>query len=116
MTTKPKINPGEFRQKLLFQLPAGGKDDDGFPINEPVSYVTVRAKLKTLRGKTFYEAAKTNMRHNREFTFRYHSKLVDDVRPKHLEVMWKGTKHEIVSIENDDGLNITMTAYLRAVT
>ncbi|MED4162475.1 head-tail adaptor protein [Halalkalibacterium halodurans] len=113
---KPKINPGDFRQKLIFQIPSSGKDADGFPIDDPILYVTVRAKLKTLRGKTFYEAAKTNMRHNREFTFRYHPKLVDGVRPKNLEVVWKDTKHKIESIENDDGLNITMTAYLRAVT
>lgn len=109
------MNPGEFRHRITFQQPAGGTDDDGFPITEPVPYVTVWAKLKTLRGRTFYEAAQTNAEHNREFTIRYNKKLDDTVRPKNLQVVWKGIAHDLVSIENDDGLNKTMTVIVRAV-
>lgn len=110
------MNPGELKQKLIFRLEGGGVDNDGFPVEGPVDYVTARAKLKTLKGRTFYSAAQTNMEHSREFTIRYQKKLDDNLRPKGLKVMWKDKEHEIVSIENDDGLNISMTVILRLVS
>jgi len=110
------VNPGELKQRLIFQQPPGGTDSDGFPINEPTEYTRAWASLKTLKGSTFYAAAQTNMEHNRDFTIRYQRKLEDDVRPKGLIVVWKNIKHEIVSIENDDGLNVTMTVVCKAVS
>lgn len=110
------INPGDLKQRLTFLRPAGGKDDDGFPIDQPTEYTKAWGALKTLKGKSFYEAASTNMQHNREFTIRYQRKLADEVRPKGLIVMWKKIKHEIISIENDDGLNVSMTVVVQAVS
>lgn len=109
------MNPGDLRQKLTFQLSSGSQDADGFPILEPSTYTTAWGALKTLKGKTFYAAAQTNMENNRVFTIRYQRKLMDDERPKGLNVLWRGTSHEIESIENDDGLNISMTVILKAV-
>lgn len=110
------MNPGELKQKLIFQVPAGGQDEDGFPIEQPTTYLTARAKLKTLRGRNFYTAAQTNMEHNREFLIRYRKELLDEVRPPKLQVLWRGKKHDIESIEDDDGLRTTMTVIVKAVS
>lgn len=110
------INPGELKQRLIFQKPAGGTDDEGFPITNPTEYTKAWGKLKTLRGDTFYAAAQRNMEHNRNFTIRYQKKLEDGERPNGLIVTWKGIDHDIESIENDDGLNVSMTVILRAVS
>lgn len=109
------MNPGDLKQRLIFQQPDGGINENGFPIDGPVEYAKARAKLKTLKGRTFYAAASTNMEHNREFTIRYQRRLADDVRPKGLILVWKGINHEITSIENDDGLNVSMTVVAVAV-
>lgn len=110
------MNPGDLKQRLIFQQPAGGVDEDGFPINSPSTYTKAWAKLKTLKGKTFYAAATIGMEHNREFTIRYQRILEDEHRPKGLVVVWKSIDHEIISIENDDGLNVSMTVVVKAVS
>src|SRR5690606_6304878 len=109
------MNPGEFRHQITFTKPSEGTDEYGFPITEPQEYLKVWAKLRTLKGRTRYIAAQTNMEHNREFIIRYNKKLEDGVRPKNLQLVWKGITHDIVSIENDDGLNKTMTVVAKAV-
>lgn len=110
------MNPGDLKQRLIFQQPDGAVDESGFPIDGPTVYTKAWAKLKTLRGKTFYAAATTGMEHNREFTIRYQRKLEDEHRPKGLIVVWRNIDHEIISIENDDGLNVSMTVLVKAVS
>jgi len=110
------MNPGDFKQRLTFQIPKGGKDEDGYPIIEPIEYAKAWGSLKTLKGKTRFIAAQSQMEHMREFTIRYQRKLEDGERPKQLELVWKGKPHKIESIENDDGLNVTMTVFCKAVT
>ncbi|SFM36252.1 Phage head-tail joining protein [Gracilibacillus orientalis] len=51
------MNPGDLKQRLTFQKPAGGTNDNGFPITEPIKYKAVWGALKTLRGNQFYAAA-----------------------------------------------------------
>ncbi len=109
------MNPGKLRQRLIFQKPSEGKTVNGFPTGSPTIYLTANAALKTLKGSTFYAAASSNMESNRQFTIRYRKELMDGVRPKGLEVLWRDIVHEIASIENDDGLNKTMTVFLKAV-
>ncbi|MBD7937138.1 phage head closure protein [Cytobacillus sp. Sa5YUA1] len=109
------MNPGKFDQKLLFQT-SDGIDDDGFPTDSPSTFTIAWAELKTLRGKTFYSAAQSNMAHNRMFTIRYQKRLMDGFRPHNLIVVWRGIQHDIVSIENDDGQNATMTVVVKAVS
>ncbi|MEK4871577.1 phage head closure protein [Niallia sp. FSL W8-1348] len=104
------------KQKLIFQIPSGGTDEDGFPIDEPSTYTTAWGSLKTLKGSSFFSAARDNLQHNRVFTIRYQRRLMDDVRPSNLQVLWRGISHQIESIENDDGLNISMTVILKAVS
>lgn len=108
------INPGDFKQRLTFTQPLE-KNENGFPIPGSDTYTKAWGSLKTLKGKTFHEAAQTNREHNREFTIRYQSILADGVRPKHVKVKWRGITHDIESIENDDGLNATMTVRCEAV-
>ncbi len=110
------MNPGDLKQRLTFQTPAGGTDADGFPITEPVVYKQVRGALKTLKGQTRYIAAQSQMEHNREFTIRYQRALDDVNRPQGLTVMWNKKEHKLESIENDDGLNISMTVVVSAVS
>lgn len=109
------MNPGDLKHRITFVEPPGGTDEQGFPITEPVPYLTVWAALRTLKGRTFYKAAQINMEHNREFIIRYNRKLDEDIRPNKLQVVWNGVTHDIVSIENDDGLNKTMTVICKAV-
>lgn len=112
---KPRLNAGDLRQTLLFQYEGEGQDEDGYPIVGPVDYISTKAKLRTLKGRTFYAAAQENMENSREFTIRYRKELDDNLRPEGLYVLWKGNRHDIVSIENDDGLNATMTVFLKVV-
>lgn len=110
------MNPGELRQRLIFQRPSTSVDTDGFVTGAPTEYTRAWAALKTLKGKNFYAAAQNNMEHNRQFIIRYQLKLDEGVRPDGLVVMWKGIEHDIVSIENDNGLNQTMTIIVKAVS
>ncbi|MGM8213567.1 phage head closure protein [Virgibacillus sp. W0430] len=108
------INPGNLDQRLFFtQLLK--TNENGFPIPGSDIYTKAWGALKTLKGNTFYSAAQTNREHNREFTIRYQKKLVEGVRPKHVKVKWRDIEHEIESIENDDGQNVTMTVFCKAV-
>lgn len=113
------MNPGDLKQILIFQQPAGGVDDEGYPILDPTAYLKTRGALKTLRGTTRYVAAQSQKESNREFTIRYNRRLEDGERPDNLQLVWKknGTEivHDIESIENDDGLNKTMTVICKAV-
>ncbi|WP_242694725.1 phage head closure protein [Pseudogracilibacillus auburnensis] len=108
------INPGDFDQRLLFTQPLE-KNENGFPVPGTDIYSKAWGALKTLKGKTFYEAAQTNREHNREFTVRYQKILMDGIRPKHVKIKWRDIEHKIESIENDDGQNITMTVFCKAV-
>lgn len=108
------INPGDFDQRLIFTQPLQS-DEYGFSVPGSEIYTKAWGQLKTLKGKTFYEAAQTNREHNRVFTIRYQKKLMEGIRPKHVKVKWRGIEHEIESIENDDGQNVTMTVRCRAV-
>ncbi|QGH35136.1 phage head closure protein [Gracilibacillus salitolerans] len=109
------MNAGKLRERLKFQIPAGETNENGFPITEPTHYKTVWGGLKTLRGNRFYAAAQNNMENNREFTIRYQKSLDENERPNNLTVVWNKKEHEIVSIENDDGLNVSMTVVVRSL-
>ena len=111
----PYENSGAYRHRITFQIPAGGIDDEGYPIIEPIPYIKVWARVKTLKGRTRYIAAQSQMENNREFGIRYTNKLDEQIRPSNLQVVWNNTVHDIVSIENDDGLNKTMTVICKAV-
>lgn len=112
---KPKLNAGDLRQTLFFRYEGDGTDDEGFPATVDVDYISSRAKLRTLKGRTFFEAAQHNMENSREFTIRYRKELDETVRPQNLFTVWNDKKHTIHSIENDDGLNATMTVFLKLV-
>lgn len=113
---KSKLNAGDLRQTLYFRYEEDGADEDGFPSTVIVDYISSRAKLRTLKGRTFFEAAQHNLENSREFTIRYRPQLNEDVRPNNLFCVWNDEKHTIHSIENDDGLNATMTVFLKLVT
>lgn len=110
------MNTRKARQRIAFKRPIGGTDKDGFREKNYENYLTVYAELKTLKGRTFYAAAQNNMEHNREFKIRYTPLLSDAERPKGLVVFWNEIEHQIVSIENDDGLNRFMTVVVKAVS
>lgn len=109
------MNAGYFRQRLTF-IVNNRVDEYGYPTDEPTEYTKAWGKLKTLKGRTRFLAAQSQMEHNREFTIRYQKKLEDANRPTNLKAKWKGQLHDIESIESDDGLNVTMTVILKAVT
>ncbi|GAB2561103.1 phage head closure protein [Gracilibacillus alcaliphilus] len=110
------MNSGHFRHRLIFQKPAGGTDDEGFPITDPTEYTKAWASLKTLKGRSFYAAATSNNENMRDFQIRYQPKLSDEKRPKNLFVIWRGKKHTIESVEDDDGLKKTMSVRLKVVS
>ena len=112
---KPKLNAGDMRQTLIFQYEGEGQDEEGYPSTVAIDYISTKAKLRTLKGRTFYAAAQENMENSREFTIRYRKALDENSRPSGLFAVWNDKRHEIVSIENDDGLNATMTVFLKVV-
>ena len=108
------MNAGELNQRLMFQTP---KPKEGaYPVPGHDVYTKAWGKLKTLKGSTRFLAAQSQMEHNREFTIRYQSKLLDEVRPKELTVLWRNKEHEIESIEDIDGLRKEMLVVLKAVS
>ncbi|WP_018934604.1 phage head closure protein [Gracilibacillus lacisalsi] len=109
------MNAGDQRHRLIFKQ-NDAVDEEGYPIPGGVEYTRAWASLKTLKGNTRFLAAQSQMEHNREFTIRYQKKLLDSERPKSLIVYWRKKKHEIESIEDDDGLRQSMTVVLKAVT
>jgi len=110
------MNPGELKQRLYFKTPSEERNEDGYPVEGFTEYTKAWAKLKTLKGRTRILAAQAQMEHNREFEIRYQRKLADDERPPGLVLFWRGQEHKIESIENDDGLNKTMTVIANAVS
>jgi SPP1 family predicted phage head-tail adaptor len=109
------MNSGSMKHRIVFQSQKSERDREGFPVTGNVVYTKAWAELKTLKGKSLYDAAQSNTIHNRQFLIRYQSSLDDNKRPKNLQVHWNGMNHDIVSIENDDGLKRTMTVVVRAV-
>lgn len=108
------MNAGEQRHRLTFQTPK--PKEGGYPVPGHNIYTKAWGKLKTLKGSTRFLAAQSQMQHNREFTIRFQNKLMDDIRPKELTVLWRGEEHEIESIEDIDGLRKEMLIILKAVT
>lgn len=108
------MNQGRAKNRITFKTPSEGKDSDGFPIVDPVHYVTVFAELNTLKGRSFYAAAAEQKEFNREFSIRYQKKLDEKNRPENLIMFWNGLQHDFI-LENDDGLNVTMTVFAKAV-
>ncbi|WP_017470621.1 phage head closure protein [Amphibacillus jilinensis] len=109
------MNAGDQIHRLIFKQ-NHAIDEEGYPILSEIEYTKAWGSLKTLKGNTRFLAAQSQMEHNREFTIRYQKKLLDSERPKSLIVYWRKKKHEIESIEDDDGLMKTMTVILKAVT
>lgn len=111
----PVLNAGDLRHRLYFRYDSQGVDDDGFPMPIVTDYISAKAKLKTLKGRNFYMSAQENKENIREFTIRYRRELDDGRKPHGLFVVWKDKRHEIEFIENDNGLNATMTVLLKVV-
>lgn len=97
-------------QRITFLNPPGGQDEDGYPINEWMDHITVWASLKTLKGRSFYAAAGTNLQNNRMFEIRYRKNVDDSMRVK-----WRGVDHSIISLEDDDGQKKSMIIYCKVV-
>lgn len=108
------MNAGDKRQRLTFTLP---KEQSGpYPTPGYEVYTKAWGSLRTLKGSTRFAAAQAQMEHNREFTIPYQKKLLDEVRPTNITVLWRGKKHDIESIEDVDGLKEEMLVVLKAVT
>ena len=109
------MNAGDLDQRLYF-MQEGGTDEEGYPIRKPTEFTKAWGALKTLKGSTYFAAAQNNMQHVREFTIRFQTKLLDENRPKNLHVVWRNKKHEIESIEDEDGQKVKMIVRCKAVT
>ncbi|WP_054637180.1 phage head closure protein [Thalassobacillus sp. C254] len=107
------MNTARARQRITFLNPPGENIDiDGFPSKEWTPHVTVWAELRTLKGRSFYEAAQNQLENSRHFIIRYRKDLNDRMR-----VRWNGKDHELAApIENVDGLNREMDIRVKAVT
>lgn len=107
------MNPAKLRHRITFVKPPpdGATDADGFPITDWTPVVSVWASLVTPKGRTFYQAAAVQMERNREFTCRYRDDVDDRMR-----VRFKNVDYEIVSLNNDDGLNKTLTVICQEVS
>lgn len=97
-------------QRITFLNPPGGVNENGYPIKVWTEHITVWASLKTLKGRSFYAAAGTNLENNRMFEIRYRANVDDKMRIK-----WRGVEHEIISLEDDDGQRKKIIVYCKAV-
>lgn len=104
------MNPAKLDQRITFLNPPGAVTDSGFVSDDWTDYITVWASLKTLKGRSFYEAAGTNLENNRMFQMRYRPDVNDQMR-----IRWRGLDHSIISLEDDDGQKKTITIYCKAV-
>jgi SPP1 family predicted phage head-tail adaptor len=108
------VNAGELIHRLIFKQ-MDAVDNSGYPIPEGIDYAKAWGSLKTLKGRTRYLAAQSKSENNREFIIRYQKKLLNSERPRSLYVYWRDEKHEIESIEDDDGLRKSMTVILKVI-
>ncbi|MBO0586119.1 phage head closure protein [Sporosarcina sp. E16_8] len=102
------MNPGRMRHRVTFLSPPEGEDSDGFPNIEWTEHVTVWASVETLKGRSFFEAAKTQMQDNKVVTIRYHPNVDDSMR-----IRFNKQDYDITSLTNDDMLNKSMTIVVK---
>lgn len=111
MNYRSNNNPGELKHRITFLIPPGGKDEDGFPINEWTAFKKpIWAAIKTLKGKAFYEAAADQLQDMKTFGIRYRKDVDDSMRIRHKDKVYK-----IISMNNDDENNQWWTIHVREI-
>lgn len=108
------MNPGDKKQRLTFKIPT--EQTGPYPTPGYEVYTKAWGSLRTLKGSTRFQAAQSQMEHNREFTIPHQKKLLAEVRPTNMKVFWRKVEHDIESIEDVDGLRVEMLVILKAVT
>lgn len=113
MNYRTNNNVGNLKHRITFLIPPPDTDSDGFPIENGkwTEYKTVWAEIKTLKGKSFYEAAADQLQDTKQIGIRYRSDVDESMRIQHKNKIYK-----IISMNNDDENNQWLTIHVREVS
>ncbi|MGM7682654.1 phage head closure protein [Cytobacillus sp. Hm23] len=110
----PNYNTGQFRHRITFQIyDKNAKDQDGFPLTEEQRwkyYKKVWAKIKTVKGSEYHQAATTK----NENTIRFIIRFTKDINPD-MRIIYREHAYEIESVINDDMKSKTLTIIAKEV-
>jgi SPP1 family predicted phage head-tail adaptor len=98
------MNAGQFRHRIDIQRPITIKDEIG---QEKTSWEDVKkvwARIITMQGREYFEAASTQNERITRFIVRYTTGIDESMRIVHKEKVY-----EIESVINDNELNKTLT-------
>jgi SPP1 family predicted phage head-tail adaptor len=81
---RPRLNNGNLRHRITFQVQTETQNDYGEEIKEWVDVVTVWASIKPISAKEFFAAEKTNSEVSHKINMRYNHelKITPDMRIK----------------------------------
>lgn len=82
-------------KKIKFVYKGQGKDEDGFPVEEWITFRQMWASVRGLRGKEFYNAAAVQAQDDKIFNCRYFPGLTPD-----MYIKFQGRYYNIKSINN----------------
>lgn len=94
------MNPGKLNKRIEFIYKGHGEDEDGYPIENWISFRKCWANIRGLKGREFYEAAAVQAQDDKVFTCRYFKGLTS-----RMHIKYKDKKYNIKSINNLDERN-----------
>lgn len=83
--TRYRINPGEFRNTIVFQKinkDENDQNDYGEPVEKWDDIITTKAGIYPLSGETFFAAEKENSKITHKINMRYIPGITTDMRIK----------------------------------
>jgi len=106
------MNAGDLNKRIELLVMGTGKDPDGYPIEEEVSYRKLWSKVSPVSAKEYSQAKADQTENITKFVVRYNKSLniTDD-----MTILYRDKKFSIESVINDEEKNITLTIIGRSI-
>ena len=102
-----KVYTGEFRERIEVVDSNAGVDDLGDPTSSEKVVFATYAKVSSLSGREYWEAAALKSEGTLKFFCRWDKRL-DAFDTKRLYVRWRGEPYDVQAVENVDMRNETV--------
>lgn len=102
------INAGKYNKKIVIYQAGGGKDSQGFPVEDRRDVLTTYANVKTTRGMTLITANSDFEKAYTNFTIRYPKTEIS--RKMLVEFNGKSYSIEYLNNVNEDGVELEIQA------
>lgn len=97
------INPGEFRHKITIQKGTESTDSIGNPVVSWEDWKKPRAKINSLYGQEYWQAAAQGQENTVVFIFRWNKELEILAQTKEItqhRIVYNGLPYDIISYDN----------------